>query len=127
WQSKKALQIKSSTDTLLSSQTTTTPTNNLNSLERSCRVEQQEINIRDNPISRKLKGAKTLRTVAMMRFFRRVTTGVLAPLRVILDPKNQESNRNNLSLRRVSSPTTQNGQLSGFLKRLIVLHTQTNG
>ncbi|WEV74093.1 hypothetical protein OZX74_00510 [Bifidobacterium sp. ESL0798] len=46
----------------------------------------------------------------MMRFFRRVTSGVSAPLRVILDPYYQESNRLNSFLRRVKTkvPKTNN-------------------
>ncbi|MDB1227470.1 hypothetical protein PL826_02330, partial [Bifidobacterium bifidum] len=69
---------KSSTNTLLSSQTTTHQQASFSGGEVH-RAEQQEINIHGMGEQRKLMGARKLGTVAMTRFLRRVAKACFWP------------------------------------------------
>ncbi|WP_204316757.1 hypothetical protein, partial [Bifidobacterium ramosum] len=76
----KTLTLKSSTNTLLSSQTTTTSAGFLQSLGEVRRAEQRDMNLHATTESRKSHHKRTDETVANTRFLRRVETGHTNPL-----------------------------------------------
>ncbi|WP_219847075.1 hypothetical protein, partial [Bifidobacterium sp. UTBIF-56] len=68
--------LKSSTNTLLSSQTTTTLSPRSSSGEEPLAERQQEINLHEHVDLRKSGRTRTLGTVAMTRFLRRVANSL---------------------------------------------------